>query len=841
MSDTPTSFTFSHPILSLDPLARSLVRVAKYIFIIVFIGLAISLILSDVASLFWLGLFLTLVIVDYLIHMKRARYSVVQLYKGEVSDNNVALCADGDVISFCGSALDRVVHVGGDGLLALMLVLLEKAPLSRSLERLDISMKDFRARVEKEYEASLKASRVSTKDFLATLVPLFESAALLARFHSRQSVDEETLFSALVAMAHPPIVKILDLFAITPQDVDGAIAFSHFVYSRKYHIPQTTGGFALSMARVKPHRVNRTLTSRPTPTLDAFSRDLTDYARAGQVGFLIGHEKEYNQMIEGLCKMGAGKNVLLLGEAGVGKEAMVKHLAFAIISDMVSADLFDRRLVELSVPDLMSGASADALSARFKKVVDEIVRAGNIILYIPQAHNLVRSSASGAGVELFDMLVPVLKNSDFPVIASSYPREFKEYIEQRSDFFGSFDVVRVEEISIPEAIALLSYDAIVIERKARVRISLSALREAVVLGAKYLRPKPLPLSAQELLSEAVARAREGGTGRVDGASIIELVEEKVKVPIHRTTRQEADILLHLEDVIHKRYINQDHAVRAVSEALRAYRSGLSSPKGPIASFLFVGPTGVGKTELSKIITDVQFGADSFMIRFDMSEYQQKESVMRFIGSPDGRIVGALSEGVMRSPYSLVLLDEFEKAHPDILNLFLQVLDEGYITDALGRHVDFSNTIIVATSNAESVFIQDHILKGDDIDSFSGVLKEKLTTHFRPELLNRFSGVIVFRPLSLDSIEKIARLKIGALCERVATSQGIGLMFDDGAVALLAKFGYDPAFGARPIARAMDEHITAVLSKKILAGDFVRGSKVTVSVAQGGDAFVFFVS
>ncbi len=836
-ASSPAEFSLKHPLLLMDSVSRSFARVVSYTFLIVIAGLMVSLFISDLPSLRWLGVLVALMAADYLLHARRAPYSVRQLFASHVPGDNLALCADTDVIQICGQAIEKTHHFGGNPYLAVMRILVDKTPLARSLERLDVSVKDFESRLEDAYEKSAKAAAPLThKEALETIHALLERAALLARFHSRQTIDAETVFAAAGFMQDAAVSKILDQFSIQPQDIDNAIVFSHFVYSRRFKIPPATGGFALSMARVQSHRVNRTFTSRPTPTLDRFSRDLTDCARAGQTGFLIGHEEEYERMITELAKPGTDRNVMLVGEAGVGKESLVQHLAFNIVSDHVPGPLFDRRLVALSVGDLIAGASYDEMSARFEKVITEILRAGNIVLYIPEIHNLARTSQVRGGIELSDMLMPVLKNSSFPVIGTTFPREFKEYIETRSDFFGSFEVVRMSEIGPEEATTLLTYDAVIMERFYKVAVSFSAIKQSVTLAAKYLRAKPLPSSAQDLLREALAQATQRNLKRIDGDFITALVEQKVNVPIHKTSKEEAQKLLNLEDVIHHRYINQEPAVRAVAEALRSYRSGLAAKGGPIASFLFVGPTGVGKTELSKILADIQFGSEKFMVRFDMSEYQQKDSIVRFIGSPDGSIAGALTEAIIQQPYSLILLDEFEKAHPDILNLFLQVLDEGRLTDSLGRVVDFQNTIVIATSNAESVYIQEQIRAKKSVEELMQGIKTKLTSYFKPELLNRFSDIVIFRPLLLEHIIEIARLKLGALAKTVMEAQGVDVTFDESAVHKIAELGYDQAFGARPIARAIDDYIKAVLSKMILSQEAVRGETFRVEV-RGGE-FVF---
>ena len=310
--------------------------------------------------------------------------------------------------------------------------------------------------------------------------------------------------------------------------------------------------------------------------------------------------------------------------------------------------------------------------------------------------------------------------------------------------------------------------------------------------------------------------------------VIAVVERKINIPIQRAGKKETEKLLNLENIIHQSLIDQEQAVSNVSRALREYRSGLSRKGGPIASFLFVGPTGVGKTELSKILAKIQFGSENLMVRFDMSEYQTKESIMRFIGTPDGKISGSLTDAIMQKPFSLVLLDEFEKAYPDILNLFLQVFDDGRLTDSLGRTVDFSNTIIIATSNAHSNFIKDRIEAGDKIEKISEELKKKLTEYFKPELLNRFSQIMVFKNLSQEDIAAVAKLQLKSLAKDLE-EQGIDFLCDEEATRKIAELGYDPVFGARPLRGVISEKIRSVLAEKILRGEIVKGDSVKIGV------------
>ena len=833
-----TNFSFHRRILWMSPFSRSLVRVISYSFVIVILGVAVALLISSAPGLNWVGAFLVLTIGDYLIHFRSAHYKVSQLFSGRVPQNNVALCLNREALSTLTLALERAALTGENFHLILVSLLTEKDSVARALERLEVNVKEFKNKLAEEIEKTVGKEKISREEFKELTRKLAIAAAYISKFHLEEEIGGESLFCAVTLVNIPQVKRILDLFSVSFDDINAAIVFAKFAFGRKSELPAVTGGFALKKARVRSHRVNRTFTSRPTPFLNRFSVDLTDLARAGTAGFLIGHEKEYERMIDILA--GEGKHsVLLVGEPGIGKETMISHLAFQIVNDNVPGYLFDRRLVSLSLGEIIDGASPEELTLRLNKIVSEITNAGNIILYLPEIHLLAKTSESG-GYDLSDAFMPIISLAAFPVIGTTYPKEFKMFVETRSDFANAFEVIRVEEISPQEAITLLTYDAVVWEKKYRVTINFSAIRQAVSLASKYFKQRPLPSSAQDLLRETLSRATQEEVRVVDGNAVIAVAEKKVNIPIHKTGKEEAQTLLNLETVIHKSLIDQEEAVRAVADSLRAFRSGLARKGGPIAVFLFIGPTGVGKTELSKILSKIQFGSEEAMLRFDMSEYQEKQSISRFIGSADGKIAGSLTEGIIQKPYSLILLDEFEKAHPDILNLFLQVFDDGRLTDGLGKVVDFQNTIIIATSNAHSVFIQQQVASGKKVEEFSGELKNKLAEFFRPELLNRFSDAIIFKPLSLEDIEKITILNLSKLSSAVAESQGIDLVFEKAAVQKIAQLGYDPAFGARPLRKVIDDKIKSHLSKTILAGEVVRGNKMTVSINSSG-SFEFSVS
>ena len=375
-----------------------------------------------------------------------------------------------------------------------------------------------------------------------------------------------------------------------------------------------------------------------------------------------------------------------------------------------------------------------------------------------------------------------------------------------------------------------------LEKQYGVIVTLGAIKEAVTLAHKYFRDRPLPGSAEDLLRESIAEAARLREKAVTADIIIKIAERRVNIPIHKVGGEESKELLHLEERIHKNYINQEEAVSSVSRVLREYRSGLTRKGGPIASFLFVGPTGVGKTELSKILAELQFGSKDMMVRFDMSEFQEKGSLTRFIGSSDGAITGSLTDAIRSKPYALVLLDEFEKAEKDILNLFLQVLDEGRLTDGLGRIANFENTIIVATSNAHSQFIIEALETGKKSEDIKDEVKKHLVDYFKPELINRFSDIIIFEPLGMADMKKVAILQLKELADDILEAQEITLTFSPESIEAITKIGFTKTFGARPLRRAIEEKLRGELANQLLLGKISKADNVEVQVL--GDKFIF---
>ncbi len=816
--------------LKMSFLGRGIARVVGYVFYLFLIAATLTFLFSGINWLLYLGFFLAIFLIDYLIHFRQGDRALSELPKsGKV---NLAKFMTPATFHVLEKALDRSVFKKTDFFLEIIKQLIKIKTIKEGLVRMDIKMNEFEQKADGFLVESIQKEQNKSlaQEQLQILIKLAFGKALSSR---QRFIQPHHLLSALAVVSDEWVGRLFNLFEVQGGDLEKALIFSSFSehLSKFRSWPSTLSGFVPGVHRRIRHRImNRAWTSRPTRVLDRYSLDLTDLARQGETGFLIGHKAEYERLVDALSRS-VNPNALLVGEEGIGKETLIAHLAFNISKDQVPAALFDKRLVSFQISDLVAGATPEIVQDRLQQIVSEIITAGNVILYLPEFHDLVKTSGT-AYLSAADALVPIIKNSAFPVIGATYPPEFKRDIESRSDLVGSFEVIRVNEITQDEAEEVLVYESLLLERSAKVVISFGAIKKSVYLAKKYFTNRFLPSSAGDLLRSALAGVKQKEKKVLEARDVIAAAEAKVNVPMHEAGEEESKKLLNLEKIIHEKLIDQEEAVKAVANVLREYRSGLARSGGPIASFLFVGPTGVGKTELAKILAEVQFGAREAMIRFDMTEYQDKQSFFRFIGSPDGKISGSLTDAVLEKPYSLILLDEFEKAFTDIWDLFLQVFDDGRLTDNMGRVVDFSNTIIIATSNAHSDIINQSLRAGETMAKIAEYFKKKLIDVFKPELLNRFTKIVVFNNLSSEDILKVTMIRLRDFA-KIVEGQGIFLEFEEEAARQIARLGFDPEFGARPLERVIAEKLRAPLAEKILKGEAKRGARLKV-IKRGED-------
>lgn len=559
-----------------------------------------------------------------------------------------------------------------------------------------------------------------------------------------------------------------------------------------------------------------------TPETEKYVWDITSDVLA-QKPFLLGRKEEYKQVKEAMYR---GKSVILVGEPGSGKTALMHALAYESFVGSLKGTLYHQRVFQLLVDALIAGAKNQGeLEERVDSIIEEVAHANNIIIFIPNIENILGSATFG--LDLSGVLIPYLKRHFIRIISTATPASFKKFVEPEGSLLDVFEIVRFEESDKDIALKMLLERTLQIEKKNHVTISYKAVIEAFDLSRDYLPSRVKPGSTVRLLEDTVAEVVMSGRRNIQAQDVKNKVRSKTKIPVGEPDVKEKELLLHLEDKMHKFIIDQKDAILAVSEGLRRIRAELSERKKPI-SFLFLGPTGVGKTLTAKTFSSLYFGEDR-MIRVDMSEYGATDSAKRLLGGlPDEE---GFTDKVYNQPFSSILLDEFEKGATNVIDLFLQVLQDGRLTDNKGKTVSFVNTIITATSNAGSEFIREELEKGAVVDkAFRAKLLDFLQEKgiFKPELLNRFDDIIVFKPLGMEEVDKITRLMLEDLSKKLL-EKDIVVSFDDKIVAKIVKEGFDKEFGARPIRRFIQDNIEDLIAKKILKDEIKRGNKIAFSV------------
>ncbi|WP_304251887.1 ATP-dependent Clp protease ATP-binding subunit [Limosilactobacillus gastricus] len=642
-----------------------------------------------------------------------------------------------------------------------------------------------------------------------------------------------------------------------------------------------------------------------TPTLDKLGRDMTKLASEKDVDPVIGRNKEIQRALQILSRR-TKNNPVLIGEPGVGKTAIVEGLAQRIVKGSVPETLQNKRLISLDMGSLVAGTKfRGEFEDRLKKVINEIAEDGNVILFVDEIHTLIGAGGAEGAIDASNILKPALARGEIQLIGATTLDEYRKYVEKDAALERRFSTVMVEEPSTEETLTILEGLREQYQQYHQVEITDDALQSAVELSKRYINDRYLPDKAIDLMDESAAtirinaenhphkdiqlsqqlaevrnqkeqaileqnfdlaadlrqselklkveleayevkrqRAADDGHYRlkVTANDVATVVAEWTGVPVTQLQKQESKRLVNLEQNLHQRVIGQDEAVRVISEAIRRSRSGLKDPQRPIGSFMFLGPTGVGKTELAKALAEEMFGSRDQMIRIDMSEYMERYSTSRLVGAAPGYVGyeegGQLTEQVRRHPYSVVLLDEVEKAHPDVFNLLLQVLDDGFLTDSQGRRVDFRNTILIMTSNLGATQLQDTKTVGfgatdvhEDYAAMKAAVNEQLKLAFRPEFLNRIDETIVFHSLTKPELRQIVKLLASQLIHRLA-DQGIKLKLTTAALDTIAEDGYNPAYGARPLRRSIQKLVENPLSMLILDGDIQTGDQITVGAHKG---------
>lgn len=562
--------------------------------------------------------------------------------------------------------------------------------------------------------------------------------------------------------------------------------------------------------------------------LEKYASNFTSEVLFGKKARPVGRDREYDLLVTALSK-NSSSNALLVGGAGVGKTTLVSQLVIDSDESFLPKSISQKIVFKLHPDRLLSGVdNTGDLEERFVALFSELSHAGNIIVYIPNIENIF--GGGGLDVDISGTLVDYLKGNRIKIIGSTTHEAFQKHIYAKQEIKELFDIIEVNEPEEDAVVFMVLEKAKEIERINKIIISYSAVKKSCTLADSYMNDgTAMPGKAIRLLDDAVSYAMTHGIKKITGEEIRAFIQTKTNIVLDKPTEEESQKLLNLEQDIHKRIISQDEAVVAIADAMRRVRAGMKNEKKPIASFLFLGPTGVGKTETAKALAKSYFGDEKAMIRLDMSEYQNEDSVKSFLGD-DSHYSETIVDKVLKSPFSLILLDEFEKAFPRILDLFLQVLDEGRLTDNLGRTVSFTNTIIIATSNAGSEFIREKYKEGVMNEEVKKQLVEKVleTNIFKPELVNRFDDVIVFKPLSENDAVRVSKLFIKEVIDRVAQKHVI-LTYEDGVAEFVAKSSYSVEFGARNISRFIEQSIENQLSKLILSNDLENGGTARIII------------
>jgi len=747
----------------------------------------------------------------------------------------------------------------------LLYAALQDGVVRRVLDEVGADPEAIRAQLEEE------AQKGGRTDVSPSLAPDAKRALLAAYEESRDLgssyVGPEHVLLALAADDESDGGRLLSRFGLSHTRLRGAVVRG-----------VDTGGEAREPAS-------------STPTLDEYSRDLTQMAREGKLDPVIGRAEEVESTIEILSRR-TKNNPVLIGDPGVGKTAIVEGIAQRVVNDEVPETLSDKRVVQLDLSGIVAGTQyRGQFEERLKKVIDEVrENSDELILFIDELHTVVGAGAAEGAMDASNMLKPALSRGELHVVGATTIDEYRKNIEKDAALERRFQPVLVSEPTVEDTIDILQGLKDRYEAHHRVKIREEAIIAAAELSDRYITGRFLPDKAIDLMDQAGARVRlraktkpqdtkaledelrrvqrekdeavanedfekapglrdrvealrsqleEARGGRrpvaeVTAEDIAEVVSRATGIPVSQLTEEERERLMRLEEQLHERVVGQEEAVEAVAEAVRRARAGLSDPDRPIGSFLFLGPTGVGKTELARTLAEALFGDEAAMVRIDMSEFQERHTVSRLVGAPPGYVgyeeAGQLTEAVRRRPYSVLLLDEIEKAHADVFNILLQILDDGRLTDAQGRTVDFKQTVIIMTSNMGAERIQAHTRREETFEELKEDMLQVVRHHLRPEFVNRIDEIIVFRALAREQIVDIARLLLERTTRRLR-AQDIEVEFTDEAVELIAEEGFDPEFGARPLRRTIQRRVDNELSRMVLSGSLEPGDRVVVSVEE----------
>jgi len=785
------------------------------------IGLFIIFLLAAIKGLIWLG-FYDALSSNFLLKSSLADQLV--LSSEAIEKINLARYLDFRVASamlralgFCRSEKIPVIT------LAVIFYLWDDSRTKLIFKQLDLDKRLLKQRLNSKV-ASLK-KEIPRNIYSQELLEVIKRAGILAgaNFHRQIELRDFLVASAEQDAGFRDVLSAADM---TSEDINHVAAWEDFV---EYEIRKRRQFWRLENLR-KKRGIGKRWAAGYTVNLDRYSLEVTDIIKKQNLSIqLMSHQKEIYAMERILARSGAN-NILLVGRPGVGRSTIAYAFAKKISEGRSFSNLNDKRILELDIQAALSGlVSQGEMLERLNVIFSEAVKAGNVILIIDEIHNFLGMGKGPGAIDIGPVILPYLSSIDFQLIGITTYDGWHKCIENNPSIKNLFVKVEIQEPNILQTTLILEDMLPGLEKRYKVSVSYRILRDVVKLTDHYIQDVPFPEKAIDILTEVLVYTKTKGEKKVLTDYVNKIVSERVEVPVGTIKEEEREKLLALEQRIHQRVIDQEEAVKLISEAMRRARAGVKAGKRPIGSFLFLGPTGVGKTETSKALAEAYFGSEERMIRLDMSEYQEAGSISRLIGLEEKEEPGLLTKAMSDNPFSLLLLDEIEKTHPNILNLFLQVLDDGWLTDAFGKKVSFTDSIIIGTSNAGAEIIRQRVKESKDLTSFKDELIDHLLKQgiFRTEFLNRFDAVVLFKPLAHEDLIKIAILMINNLSKRLYEGMGIRLVVNPDLVEKIAKLGYQPEFGARPMRRVIQDKIESKIAKEILEKNLKRGAFIEI--------------